>query len=91
MCIIWFGNKNISPNTVIHAENISSINLLSVLLTHEELGHGNSNREDIVLLHQKKILAIKRKNFDYSYCYNYDFLEHVNYKFPADDGTTTKR
>lgn len=62
--------ENVSPKAVMHAENVSTtpsklaVHLLQALFTHEELSHGNCTkpmREDIVILDQKKIQAIRGK------------------------------
>ena len=60
--------EELSPTVTLQAENVSTtpqklaMNLLTSLFLHEELVNGNctkATREDIVLLDQKKIQAIR--------------------------------
>ena len=71
----WFGDRqvyieSISPTVVMHAENVSTnpaklaVNLLTCLFTPEQLATGNCtkpNRQDIELLDQKMVQAIRGK------------------------------
>ena len=60
--------ENISPNAILEAENSATtpqklaVNLLTTMFTHDQLATGNCtkpSRDDIVLLDQLKIQAIR--------------------------------